>query len=131
MAKTVNKVTVLGHVGRDVEISYHAGAAIVNLTLATNEREKVDGEWRDRAEWHNVVFFGRIAEVAREYVNKGSKIYVEGRLRTRSWDGKDGVKRYKTEIIANDLILISEPSGTRYVKDEQSQEASDGYSGTF
>lgn len=107
MGKSVNKVVLLGNVGRDIEVVYHSGAAIVNLTIATNEREKVNGEWRDRAEWHNVVFFGKIAEIAREYVNQGSKIYVEGRLRTRSWDGKDGVKRYKTEIIAHDLVLIS------------------------
>lgn len=107
MSKSVNKVVLLGNVGRDPEISFSAGGAIANLSLATNERRKVSEKWEDFAEWHNVVFFGRAAEIVREYVRKGSKILIEGRLRTRSWDGKDGVRRYKTEIVAQDLVLIS------------------------
>lgn len=130
MSKSVNKVIVLGHVGRDVEVSYHEGGAIVNLTLATNERQKVGEEWRDVAEWHNIVFFGKIAETVREYVIKGSKILVEGRLRTRSWEGKDGVRRYKTEIIAHDLVLLGEPAGQRNARGDQPQEAP-AYGGAF
>lgn len=125
MSKSVNKVILIGHVGRDVEISYHDGSAIVNLSMATNERRKVGEEWQDAAEWHNIVFFGKIAEIAREYVNKGNKIYVEGRLRTRSWEGKDGVRRYKTEIIAHDLVLLS---GSGKQSDER---AEPDYAGAF
>ncbi len=125
MAKSVNKVLLIGHVGRDVEVSYHEGSAIVNLSLATNGSQKVNGAWQDIAEWHNIVFFGKIAEIAREYVNKGSKIYVEGRLRTRSWEGKDGVRRYKTEVIAHDLVLLS---GSAKTSDESAQP---DYAGAF
>ena len=120
MAKGVNKVALLGNVGRDVEIKFSNGLAIANLSLATAERVKEGDEWKDAAEWHHLVFFGRQAEIVREYVEKGSKIYVEGRLKTRSWDAKDGSgKRYRTEIIVSELVLLGGGQG----RNEYSQEA--------
>ncbi len=110
MAKSVNKVILLGNVGKDPEVRATPGGAIVaNFTIATNERFKdKNGEWQDRTEWHNVVAFVRTAEIVRDYVKKGSKVYVEGALRTSSWDDKtSGQKKYKTEIVVNDLVLLT------------------------
>ncbi len=108
MSKSVNKVILVGNAGKDPEVSYTpSGTAVAKLTIATNERFKEkNGEWADRTEWHNVVLFQRLAEIAGEYVKKGGKLYVEGRLQTRSWE-KDGVKRYSTEIVANEIVLLS------------------------
>jgi single-strand DNA-binding protein len=108
--KSVNKVTLLGNLGKDPEVKYTpAGTPVAKLTLATNERYKdKDGQWQDRTEWHNVVLWQRLAEIAGEYLKKGSKVYIEGRLQTRSWDDKQtNQKRYMTEIVANDLVLLS------------------------
>src|ERR1700744_5189664 len=110
MAKSVNKVILLGNVGKDPEIRSTAGGSMVaNLTLATSDRQKdATGNWQDRTEWHNLVAFQRTAEIIRDYVKKGSKLYVEGKIQTRSWDDKEsGQKRYRTEIIVNDLSLLS------------------------
>ena len=110
MAKGVNKVFLLGNVGKDPEIRSTAGGNMVaNLTLATSDRQKdPQGNWQDRTEWHNLVAFQRTAEIIRDYVKKGSKLYVEGKIQTRSWDDKEsGQKRYRTEIIVNDLSLLS------------------------
>lgn len=110
MAKSVNKVTLLGNVGKDPEVKFlPSGTAVANLTLATSERTKDKaGEWQDRTEWHNLTAFQRTAEIIRDYVKKGSKIYVEGRIQTRSWDDQaSGQKKYRTEIIVNDLVLLS------------------------
>jgi single-strand DNA-binding protein len=110
MAKSVNKVILLGNVGKDPEIRSTAGGNMVaNLTLATSDRQKdAQGNWQDRTEWHNLVAFQRTAEIIRDYVKKGSKLYVEGKIQTRSWDDKEsGQKRYRTEIIVNDLSLLS------------------------
>lgn len=110
MAKSVNKVTLLGNVGKDPEIKLlPSGTAVANLTLATSERTKDKaGEWQDRTEWHNLTAYQRTAEIIRDYVKKGSKIYVEGRIQTRSWDDQaSGQKRYRTEIIVNELVLLS------------------------
>ena len=110
MAKSVNKVILLGNVGKDPEIRSTAGGSMVaNLTLATSDRQKdPQGNWQDRTEWHNLVAFQRTAEIIRDYVKKGSKLYVEGKIQTRSWDDKEsGQKRYRTEIIVNDLSLLS------------------------
>ena len=109
MAKSVNKVTLLGNLGKDPEIKFlPSGQAVANFGLATSDRYKDKaGEWQDRTEWHNVVAYGRTAEIVRDYVKKGNKLYVEGRLTTRSWDDKDtGKKVYRTEIVVNDLVLI-------------------------
>jgi len=110
MAKSVNKVILLGNVGKDPEIRSTAGGTMVaNFTLATSDRQKdQQGNWQDRTEWHNLVAFTRTAEIVRDYVKKGSKLYVEGKIQTRSWDDKEsGQKRYRTEIIVNDLSLLS------------------------
>jgi single-strand DNA-binding protein len=110
MARSVNKVTLLGNVGKDPEIrSTPGGTMVANLTLATSDRQKdAQGNWQDRTEWHNLVAFTRTAEIVRDYVKKGSKIYIEGKIQTRSWDDKEsGQKRYRTEIIVNDLVLLS------------------------
>jgi single-strand DNA-binding protein len=110
MAKSVNKVILLGNVGKDPEIrSTGGGTMVANFTLATSDRQKdAQGNWQDRTEWHNLVAFTRTAEIVRDYVKKGSKLYVEGKIQTRSWDDKEsGQKRYRTEIIVNDLSLLS------------------------
>jgi len=110
MARTVNKVTLLGNVGKDPEIrSTPGGTMVANLTLATSERQKdAQGNWQDKTEWHNLVAFTRTAEIVRDYVKKGTKVFVEGKIQTRSWDDKEsGQKRYKTEILVNELILLS------------------------
>ena len=110
MSKSINKVIILGNAGKDPDVSYTpTGTAVAKVALATNERTKAKtGEWQDRTEWHNVVLFQRLAEVCGEYVKKGDKLYIEGRLQTRSWDDKaTGAKRYTTEIIASELVLLS------------------------
>jgi single-strand DNA-binding protein len=110
MAKSVNKVILLGRAGKDPEVrATPGGMAVSNFTIATNERFKdKDGNWQERTEWHNVVAFMRTAEIVRDYVKKGSQVYVEGSLRTSSWEDKtSGQKKYKTEIVVNDLVLLS------------------------
>lgn len=104
--KSLNKIQLLGNVGRDPEIKYTtSGKAVANFSIATNDRYKDSaGEWQDRAEWHNVVAWERLAEIVRDYVIKGNQVYVEGRSQTRSYD-KDGEKKYVTEVVARDLIL--------------------------
>jgi single-strand DNA-binding protein len=110
MAKSVNKVILLGNVGKDPEIrATPSGTMVANFSLATTDRVKDQGgNWSDRTEWHNLVAFQRTAEIIRDYVKKGSKLYVEGKIQTRSWDDKtSGEKKYRTEIIINDLSLLS------------------------
>ena len=108
MSKSVNKAIILGNVGKDPEIKAAAsGTVIANFSIATSDRfQDKDGNWQDRAEWHNCVAFKRTAEIVRDYVKKGTKLYVEGKIQTRSWE-KDGQKQYRTEIIVNDLSLLS------------------------
>lgn len=109
MARSVNKATLIGNVGKDPEIKVASnGNAVATFSLATSDRTKDQaGTWTDRTEWHNLVAFQRLAEIVRDYVKKGSKLYVEGRIQTRSWDDKDNQKHYKTEIVINDLVLLS------------------------
>lgn len=109
MAKSVNKVILVGNLGKDPEVKFTpSGVPVAKFSLATNERYKdKDGEWQDRTEWHNIIAWQRLAEIVGEYVKKGSKIYIEGRLQTSSWEDKQsGDKRYKTEIVASDLLLL-------------------------
>jgi single-strand DNA-binding protein len=109
MAKSVNKVILIGNLGKEPEVKYTpSGTAIAKFTLATNERFKdKDGQWQDRTEWHNLVAWARTAEIVGEYLKKGRTVYVEGSLRTSSWDDKEsGQKKYKTEIVVNDLVLL-------------------------
>lgn len=109
--KSLNKVQLIGHLGADPEVrTTTTGQFVATFGLATNERKKKPNsdEWEDVTEWHNIVAWGRLAEIASEYLNKGKQAYIEGRLQTRSWDDqKTGVKRYTTEIVAQDLILLS------------------------
>ena len=110
MAKSVNKVILVGNVGKDPEIKVAgSGASVATFSLATSDRTKdQQGNWTDRTEWHNLVAFQRTAEIIRDYVKKGAKLYIEGRIQTRSWDDKEsGQKKYRTEIIVNDLVLLS------------------------
>ena len=110
MPKSVNKVILLGNVGKDPEVKLlPSGLPVANLTLATSDRFKDKaGEWQDRTEWHNLTAYQRVAEIIRDYVKKGNKLYVEGRIQTRSWDDQaSGQKKYRTEIIVNDVVLLS------------------------
>jgi single-strand DNA-binding protein len=109
MARSVNKAILVGNVGKDPEVKFlPSGTAVANFTLATSERFKdKSGENQERTEWHNLVAFQRLAEIVRDYVKKGSKLYIEGRIQTRSWDDKDNQKHYKTEIVVSDLVLLS------------------------
>ncbi len=114
MAKGVNKVLLLGNVGKDPEIrASQGGMAIASFTLATADRQKDQtGQWTDKTEWHNLVAFGRTAEIVRDYVKKGSQIFVEGKIQTRSWDDKEsGQKKYRTEILVNDMSLLGGKPG--------------------
>ncbi len=109
MAKSVNKVILVGNLGKDPEVKYTpSGVPVAKFSLATNERFKDKaGEWQDRTEWHNIVAWQRLAEIIGEYVKKGSKIYIEGRLQTSSWEDKQsGEKKYRTEVVASDLVLL-------------------------
>lgn len=104
----INKVILIGNLGNDPEVRYTpSGTAVANVTIATNEswKDRNTGERQERTEWHRVVFFSRLAEIVEQYLKKGSKVFVEGRLQTRSWE-QDGVKRYTTEIIANDMQML-------------------------
>ncbi len=107
--KSVNKVILVGNLGKDPEVKYTpSGAPVAKLSLATSYRYKDKNEqWQEQTEWHNVVLWQRLAEIAGEYLKKGSKVYIEGRLQTRSWDDKNtNQKRYMTEVVANDLVLL-------------------------
>jgi len=109
MAKSVNKVILIGNLGKDPEVKYTPqGTAVAKFTLATNERFKdKSGEWQDRTEWHNITAWARLAEIAGEYLKKGRTVYIEGSLRTDSWEDKQtGQKRYSTYINASDLVLL-------------------------
>jgi single-strand DNA-binding protein len=106
---SVNKVILIGNLGRDPEVRYApSGAAICNVTLATSRqwKDKTSGERQEETEWHRVVFYDRLAEIAGEYLKKGRPVYVEGRLKTRKWTDKDGVDKYTTEIIASEMQLL-------------------------
>ena len=108
--KSINKVILIGNLGKDPEVKYTpSGTPVAKITLATNERFKdKSGEWQDRTEWHNIVLWERLAEIAGEYLKKGGKVYIEGRIRTDSWDDKQtGQKKYMTNIIGNDIVLLS------------------------
>ncbi len=110
---SVNKVILLGRLGRDPKTSDAQGLAICRLALATTRRYKGrDGEKKEETEWHNAVVFGRQAEVAQQYLVKGSEVYIEGRLHTRKYTGKDGIERYATEVVCESLQLGAKPQGT-------------------
>ena len=114
MARGVNKVILIGNLGADPETrAMPSGTTVANLRVATSEswRDKQTGEQQERTEWHRVAFFGRLAEVAGEYLRKGSQVYIEGSLRTRKWQDKQGNERYSTEIVGNDLQMLGARGG--------------------
>jgi single-strand DNA-binding protein len=114
MARGVNKVILVGNLGADPETRYTSGgSAVTNARMATTDswRDKQSGEQQERTEWHRVVFFGRLAEIAAEYLRKGSQIYVEGRIQTRKWQTQDGQDRWTTEIVANDMQMLGGRGG--------------------
>ncbi len=112
--KSLNKAILIGNLGKDPELSYTAsGVAVARFSIATNERWKdQDGNLQERTEWHNIVVWRKLAEICGQYLKKGSKVYLEGKLQTRSWDDKNtGVKRYTTEIVADDMIMLDAKGG--------------------
>ena len=110
MAGSLNKVMLIGNVGRDPEMRYlQSGEPVTTFSLATNWRRRTaDGQYQDETEWHNVVAWRRLAEQCNEYLTKGRKVYIEGRLQTRSWDGPDGQKRFRTEIVADTMLMLDQ-----------------------
>ncbi len=115
MARGINKVIIVGHLGADPETRYMpSGGAVTNARVATSEawKDKTTGDQQERTEWHNIAFFGRLAEIAGEYLRKGSQVYVEGRLRTRKWQDRDGNDRYTTEIVANEMQMLGGRPGS-------------------
>ena len=114
MARGINKVIIVGNLGGDPETRYMpSGSAVTNFTVATNEswKDKQTGEQKERTEWHRVVMFDRLAEIAAEYLRKGSQVYIEGKLQTRKWQGQDGQDRYTTEIRANEMQMLGGRGG--------------------
>lgn len=109
MARGVNKVILVGNVGQDPEVRQSSGGnAITNISVATSEswKDKTTGQKQEKTEWHRVVMFNRLGEIAGEYLRKGSKVYIEGKLQTRKWQGQDGQDRYTTEIVANEMQML-------------------------
>ncbi|MCJ7602306.1 MAG: single-stranded DNA-binding protein [Desulfobulbaceae bacterium] len=108
----INKAIIIGNLGADPEVRYtQSGTAVANFNVATTEKWKgQDGQMQEQTEWHRIVAFARLAEICGEYLSKGSKVYVEGRIQTRSWNDKDGNKRYTTEIVAKDMKML-DPKG--------------------
>lgn len=137
MSRGVNKVILVGTLGRDPEVKYMpSGGAVTNISLATSEqwKDKQSGERQERTEWHRVVFFNRLAEIAGEYLRKGRQVYVEGSLRTRKWQGQDGQDRYTTEIIASDMQMLgngrSDSMGSGNYDDQQAGGYEGGHGGS-
>lgn len=114
MARGVNKVTIVGNLGQDPETKYMpSGGAVTNISVATSEswKDKNTGQQQERTEWHRIVFFNRLAEIAGEYLKKGSQVYIEGSLRTRKWQDQSGQDRYTTEIVANEMQMLGGRQG--------------------
>jgi single-strand DNA-binding protein len=126
MARGINKVILIGNLGSDPEMRYMpSGSPIATLSVATSEswKDKQTGEQQTRTEWHRVVMFNRLAEIAGEYLRKGSKAYIEGSLRTRKWEDKGGVERYTTEIVGNEMQMLDSRGGSAQPSAEQAPPA--------
>ena len=124
--KSLNKVMLIGNAGKDAEVRYTgSGKAVASFSLATGAtwKDKTTGQLQEKTDWHNIVAWERLAEICGEYVKKGKRVYVEGRIETRSYDDKDGVKKYMTEIIATDMILLDGGQGGSRNSDSDSQPA--------
>lgn len=134
MARGVNKVILVGNLGQKPEIRYtQTDSAVANLSLATSEswKDKETGEQREKTEWHRIVYFGKLAEIAEQYLDKGSKVYVEGKLQTRKWQDKEtGADRYTTEIVGNELTMLDSKnsSGMNEMNESQNFESNTGQS---
>ena len=124
MARGVNKVFLIGNLGADPDLRYTPnGAAVASFSVATTEgRKDKDGNWKDHTEWHRVVTWNKLAETAGEYLKKGSQVYIEGRIQTREWDDKEGVKRYTTEIVAQNLQILGRKTDISEIAEEIRQE---------
>jgi len=128
---TLNKVTLIGYLGHDPEIRYTAvGDPVAHLSLATTEtwKDKASGEKREATEWHRVVLYRKLAEIAGEYLKKGSHVYIEGKLQTRKWSGKDGIERSTTEIIGDDLRMLSTRSSYQEAATDEGREGAHAHS---
>src|SRR4051794_4895047 len=131
MARGINKVILIGNLGGDPEVRYTPnGGAVANVTIATSEawKDKQTGETHDRTEWHRVVFFNRLAEICGEYLRKGSKVYIEGRLQTRKWQDKNGQDRYTTEIVAGEMQMLDGRGSSSAASTNQADSQSHGTS---
>jgi len=114
MARGINKVILIGNLGADPDTKYApSGSAVTRLSIATSDqwKDKQTGEMQERTEWHRVVMFNRLAEISAEYLRKGSKVYIEGRIQTRKWQGQDGQDRYTTEVVANEMQMLDSRGG--------------------
>jgi single-strand DNA-binding protein len=119
----VNKVILVGRLGADPEVRYTpGGAAVANFRMATSENWTKDGERQERTEWHKIVAFGKLGEICGEYLAKGKQVYIEGRIQTRSWEDKDGNKRWMTEIVANNMQMLGSPGESAHAPVPQSNE---------
>lgn len=126
MSRGINKAILIGNLGADPETkSMPSGTQVANLRVATTDsfKDKQSGEWQERTEWHRVALFGRLAEVAGEYLKKGSKVYIEGSIRTRKWQDKNGEDRYSTEIIGNEMQMLDSRGESRPKEDRQPEPA--------
>jgi len=114
MTNGINKVFLLGNLGQDPDVRYTTGGnPVANMSLATGEgyKDKESGQWQERTEWHRIVLFGRMAEIADQYLKKGSRVHIEGKLQTRKWQDRDGNDRFTTEVVANNMIMLGEKEG--------------------
>ena len=124
MARGLNKVQIIGHLGADPDTRYMpSGKAVTNARIATSEqwKDKESGDPMEKTEWHSVVFFGKLAEIAAEYIRKGQQVYVEGKLQTRKWEDKEGKDRYTTEIIADQLLMLGKGGGSGDEREEREE----------
>ncbi|MBL6693744.1 MAG: single-stranded DNA-binding protein [Proteobacteria bacterium] len=130
MSNGLNKVLIIGNLGSDPEIKYtSSGSAVANLSIATSERwkDRNTGEQKEQVEWHRVVLFSRLAEIAEQYLKKGSKVFVEGKLQTRDWEDAEGKKRYTTEVIAREMTMLDSKSGSENASQPQSSAPEDNF----
>jgi single-strand DNA-binding protein len=130
MSNGLNKVLIIGNLGSDPEIKYtSSGSAVANLSIATSERwkDRNTGEQKEQVAWHRVVLFSRLAEIAEQYLKKGSKVFVEGKLQTRDWEDAEGKKRYTTEVIAREMTMLDSRSGSDNAPQPQSSGPEDNF----
>ena len=131
MSNGLNKVLIIGNLGNDPEIKYtQSGSPVANLSIATSERwkDKNSGEQKEQVEWHRVVLFSRLAEIAEQYLKKGSKVFIEGKLQTRDWEDSEGKKRYTTEIIAREMSMLDSSQSADNSQQPRSDSSTEGKS---